>query len=89
MNLLVDKSFEKDTDKIKDKKLLHKVAACIEQVIASKNSNEIQNLKKLQGFKNHYRIRIGEYRIGLRIEKNEAIFERFLNRKDIYKYFPR
>ena len=54
MNLLVDKSFEKDTDKIKDKKLLQKIAACMEQVIVSKNSNEIQNLKKLQGFKNHY-----------------------------------
>lgn len=89
MNLLVDKSFEKDTNKIKDKKLLLKVAACMEQIIAAKNSNEIQNLKKLQGFKNHYRIRIGEYRVGLRIEKNEVVFERFLNRKDIYKYFPR
>ncbi len=41
MNLLVDKSFEKDTDKIKDKKLLDKVAACIEQVMAAKNSSEI------------------------------------------------
>ncbi len=88
MKLLIDKSFEKDTDKIHNKKLIRQVAACIEQVISAANSTEIRNLKKLQGFKNHYRIRIGEYRVGLRIENHVAIFERFLNRKDIYKYYP-
>ena len=89
MKLRIDKSFEKDTDKVFDKKLLQKIYSCIEQATASKTLTEVQNLKKLQGFKNHYRIKIGEFRIGLRIENNELLFERFLNRKDIYKYYPR
>ncbi len=88
MKISVDKSFEKDTDKIRDKKLLQKVTECIEQVITSKSSADIPNLKKLQGFKNHYRIRIGDYRVGVVIKKEEIVFERFLHRKDIYKYYP-
>lgn len=32
MIVFIDKLFEKDTDKIKDKALLYKIADCIEQV---------------------------------------------------------
>jgi mRNA interferase RelE/StbE len=88
MKVSVDKSFEKDADKIHDKKLLQKVAECIEQVITCDSIADIQNLKKLQGFKNHYRIRIGDYRAGVIIKNKEIIFERLLHRKDIYKYYP-
>ena len=88
MKVLIDKSFQKDTDKILDKKVLEKVATCIEHVIACDSIKDIPNLKKLKGFKDHYRIKIGDYRVGLMIKNEEAIFERFLNRKDIYKYYP-
>jgi len=88
MKVKIDRSFEKDTDKIKDRKLLLKIAACIEQVTVSGSIAEIKNLKKLSGFDNFYRIRIGDFRAGIFIKTNEVIFERFLHRKDIYKYYP-
>ncbi|MDE3143980.1 MAG: type II toxin-antitoxin system RelE/ParE family toxin [Bacteroidota bacterium] len=88
MKLKIDKSFEKDTDKLNNKKLSQKIALCIEQVIATDSIANIPNIKKLSGFKNHYRIRIGDYRIGILFKDNEFIFERFLHRKDIYKYYP-
>jgi mRNA interferase RelE/StbE len=88
MNIRIDKSFEKDTKKIKDKKLLEKIADTIEQVQASNNSDEIKNLKKLKGNHGYYRIRLGNYRIGISIEGDTVDFIRFLPRKDIYKYFP-
>jgi mRNA interferase RelE/StbE len=88
MRLKIDKSFEKDTDKLNDPKLLQKIASCIEQVIAANAISEITNIKKLSGFKNYYRIRVGDYRIGFVLKGNEIIFERFLARKDIYKYYP-
>ena len=50
---------------------------------------EIRNLKKLKGFRKYYRIRVGEFRIGLSIENDVLILERVLNRKDIYNYFPK
>jgi mRNA interferase RelE/StbE len=88
MKVRVDKSFEKDIDKIRDPRILQKISLCIEQVINSTSIKEIPNLKKLKGFKDHYRIRIGDYRAGIVIKQDEAIFERFLDRKDIYKYYP-
>jgi mRNA interferase RelE/StbE len=57
-------------------------------VIAANTVSDIVNIKKLSGFKYHYRIRIGNYRVGIVIKNNEVIFERFLHRKDIYKYYP-
>jgi mRNA interferase RelE/StbE len=74
MKVYIDKSFEKDTNQIKDSKTLKKLALIIEQVITCKNLDEIIGLKKLQGFRDYYRIRVGVYRIGLRIVDNEAYF---------------
>ncbi len=49
---------------------------------------EIPNLKKMKGYKNAYRIRFGEYRIGLLFENNNIKLSRVMNRKEIYRYFP-
>ncbi len=89
MNVRIDHSFEKDTDRISDKKLLLKVADCIDSVGQAKCADEIANLKKMKGAPSHYRIRIGNYRMGVVIHGKDIIFERFLHRKDIYKYFPK
>ena len=89
MKVKIDRSFEKDTNKINDQKLLQKVAACIQHVVQCNSPQEISNLKKLQGFRTHYRIRIGDFRVGVVIKNDEVTFERFLSRKDIYKYYPK
>lgn len=60
----------------------------ISEVENSKNLSEIEHVKKLRGVENYYRIRIGDYRLGLKVENNIVIFVRFLDRKDIYRYFP-
>lgn len=88
MIVRIDKSFVKDISKIKDKKLRSKVADYIEQVQSSDKVSEITGIKKLTGFKKEYRIRIGNYRIGLQIKDNVVYFIRFLHRSAIYKYFP-
>lgn len=88
MKLKIDKSFEKDTDKLNDPKLLLKIAQCIDQVSAAESISGVSNSKKLTGFKYHYRVRIGDFRVGLFVKNNEVIFERFLHRTDIYKFYP-
>lgn len=50
--------------------------------------SQIKNLKKMTGYKNAYRIRLGNYRIGFLMIADELILNRVLNRKDIYDYFP-
>ena len=49
---------------------------------------EIPTFKKLRGERNYFRIRIGDYRLGLKIEGQLVTLVRILNRKEIYRYFP-
>jgi len=46
------------------------------------------NIEHLKGYKGYYKIRVGDYRIGLKLEGNTIIFERVMHRKEIYRYFP-
>lgn len=88
MKTLFERSFGRDLKKIKDKRLLKQVRKVIDQVEATASLSEITNLKKMQGFDAYYRIRVGDYRIGIEVLEGQVIFVCFLNRKDIYRYFP-
>ena len=88
MEVKIDKSFQKDTRKIKDKALLKKIALVITNVQQAENIHQVKNLKKLKGSSERYRIKIGDYRLGIIISESSVEFIRCLHRKDIYKYFP-
>jgi mRNA interferase RelE/StbE len=88
MKINVEKTFVKDIERIKDKSLLVNLQNTISKLNEISSQSEIANLKKLSGKNNYYRIRIGNYRIGISIIDNEINVIRFLHRKDIYKYFP-
>lgn len=59
------KSFEKDLGKIRDEELLMRVKAVIEEVENADSLLDISNIKKLKADGDYYRIRIGDYRVGL------------------------
>lgn len=82
------KSFQRDLKKIKDVNLLKKIKSIIEEVENANNLPQINNLKFLKGETNYYRIRIGDYRIGIYFDDKVIRFVRVLHRKEIYKYFP-
>jgi len=88
MIVKIDRTFEKDLAGIQSKKLLLQISNMIEDVGEALNIEEIKNIKKIKGYKEHYRIRIGNYRAGLIVKNNTVEFIRFLHRKDIYKRFP-
>jgi mRNA interferase RelE/StbE len=88
MQVVFTKQFEKDLRKIGDENLALRIEEIIFEVKQATNLSQINNIKKLAGYKNSYRIRVGDNRIGLYLNDNIVEFARFLNRKDIYKYFP-
>jgi mRNA interferase RelE/StbE len=88
MEIKIDKSFQKDTKRIKDKAILQKVANTIANVQRARNLDEIKNLTKIKGTTSMYRIRIGDYRLGIFVSESSVEFIRCLHRRDIYKYFP-
>ncbi len=75
-------------DKIHLKSVKRSIADVIDDVKQAKSLSQIKNIKKMKGFTSSYRIRIGDYRIGIFVEGDIVEFARVLNRREIYRYFP-
>jgi mRNA interferase RelE/StbE len=80
--------FNNDLDKVSSEALKKKLIKIIEDFESANNIFEINNIKKLKGDNISYRVRLGDYRIGIYYENNIVEFARFVHRKDIYKVFP-
>lgn len=88
MKIRFEESFEKDLKKVKEKNLLKRIKEVIDETKQAKDLSAIRSLKKLTGYETYYRVRIGDYRVGIEVVEDEVIFVRILPRKDIYRYFP-
>jgi mRNA interferase RelE/StbE len=88
VKILFETSFTKDLKKINDHKVFNKVKDLIAKVKQAANLADINNVKKLHGSKEYFRIRLGNYRLGFEFSEDTIIFVRILHRKDIYKRFP-
>ena len=82
-------SFTKDLRKLKKTSIYSEIKNLVFQTIPDcQDITEIRNIKKIKGHKNAYRIRVGDYRIGVFIQKEKVTFSRVLHRRDVYRYFP-
>ena len=82
-------SFTKDLKKLKKIPIYSEIKNLVFQTIPDyQNITEIKSLKKIKGHKKAYRIRVGDYRIGIFIQKETVTFSRVLHRRDVYRYFP-
>lgn len=89
MKTSFDKSFLKNIEAITDQSLKIKISAIIKNVQEAQSLLDIHQLKKLKGYKTYYRIKSGDYRIGIEhVEQNSVRFIIIAHRKDIYKRFP-
>lgn len=81
-------SFLKALKKIEENQLKSEIEYAILNVESAQNIQQINHLKKLKGYHHCYRIRIGNYRIGIKIEDDTCFFVDFDHRKNIYRIFP-
>ncbi len=88
MKVEFKKSFIRDLKKLKNKSLYQRLAEKIEQVEQTDSLLSVTSLEKMKGVDDYYRIRIGNYRVGLKLNNDTVLFVRFLHRKEIYRYFP-
>lgn len=88
MKLIFLSRFSKDLDKIKDASVKEKLISIISSAETAETVFQLRNIKKLAGDKISYRIRLGDYRIGIYYENGIIEFARIVHRKDIYKVFP-
>jgi mRNA interferase RelE/StbE len=82
------KQFYKDLNKITLQSTLNDILSSVKNVETATTLANIKNFKKLKGYKNAYRIKIGDYRIGVFVENDIVEFARIVHRKDIYRVFP-
>jgi len=89
MEVLFDRSFSKSLDKIRDKKILEAIENSILECEKAGSLKNLKSLKKLSGNKSYYRLKIGDYRIGIDYKKPKTLhFIIVLHRQEIYKKFP-
>jgi len=89
MKLVFDKSFSKSLDKISDKRILKHLSSILGKLEEATEMKDIVNARRLTGYPRYYRIRIGEYRLGLELIEDQSLrVIVFCHRSDIYKKFP-
>jgi len=59
-----------------------------DQLPSSDSLEEIGKIEKMTGYKNYYKVRFGDYRIGLKREDTMIVVETVRHRREIYKFFP-
>lgn len=88
MNIIYSRLALKDVKKVKDEKLKLALLELINDLKRAENLLDVNGIKKMSGHPDAYRVRIGDYRLGIYYSDNEITIARFVKRNDIYKLFP-
>ena len=89
MELIYGKRFSKDLDTIQhEAKVKKALLELIERIRAADSLGDLKDVRKIEGYQGYFRIKVGDYRLGIKAEKNRIELIRFLHRKDIYRRFP-
>jgi mRNA interferase RelE/StbE len=82
-------SFIKDLKALKSTPVFASIQALVfEEIPNIPDFENIANVKKLKGYENAYRIRLGDYRIGVVFDGETVTFYRVIHRREFYRYFP-
>ena len=88
MELVFLRSFIQDFKATREPAVRRKVERAVKQLQQAVSLKDIPNLRKLEGYRNAYRIRIGDHRIGFLLVDGKIELQRLANRRDIYRSFP-
>lgn len=87
MEIVITKTFAKQYER-SPAHVKESVKRVITALDNAKSLKEIKDIKKLSGFEFYYRVRIGQYRIGLKEQTPKVFLFCVLERSQIYKIFP-
>lgn len=68
MKILYERDFLKDVKSIKDKRVKQRLDNLIDNFKVATEIQQISSVKKMAGYRNAYRMRIGDYRLGFFME---------------------
>jgi len=88
MKVDILKRCNKDIRSITDRRLANLVLEAIDRIEQCSSVNDLKNIRRMKGAADHFRIRIGDYRLGFKVEDDTVLLMRFMHRKDLYRFFP-
>lgn len=89
MEVLYRQLFLKDLKKLKNRPIYDKVSKFAFKVLPeAKTLKDISGIKAMTGYSKRYRIRFGDYRVGIELQGDMVDIRRVLHRRDFYRYFP-
>ena len=88
MEIRYHNQFHRDLRRIGNPSLAAQLEQVIEELKAASTIRDVRGVSRMTTRGEHYRIRIGEYRLGITMDGQTAILRRFLPRGEIYRRFP-
>ena len=88
MEIRYGAGFNRDLARIRNPDLSRRIERIIEDLKAASTITEVRGVRRITGAEHHYRIRIGDYRLGVSVEGDAVTLLRFAHRSEIYRVFP-
>jgi len=88
MRLVFRKEFIKGLSAIRDPELADDIEHTLEELASCTELEVLTGIKKLQGHRDLYRIRVGDYRIGMKHSGNTVTVVCIYHRSEVYNHFP-
>jgi mRNA interferase RelE/StbE len=90
MIVVYSKDFKGHLSKIKDATIAKRIVQTIDKLESANTLKDVSNVETIQGHPNYYRIRFGDYRIGIyHIETEQEVeLVAVAHRSKIYNIFP-
>ena len=88
MTVEPSRQFSRDVRRLGSTQIRRRLDRTIQELIEVADITEVSGVRRLLAEGQHYRIRIGDYRLGITMDGEIAVLRRFLPRGEIYRYFP-
>ncbi len=89
MDIRYRKTFLKDLEKLKGLPVYEQVYELVFITLPAINYlKDVSSVKSMKGYPSRYRIRIGNYRIGIEYDGHCIELMRILHRREFYRFFP-
>jgi mRNA interferase RelE/StbE len=89
VRVLYRELFLKDLHKLRGTPFYSKIKDLVFYTLPKcKTIREIPNIKSLKNAENKFRIRVGDYRIGIKLSNDIIEVMRVKHRKEFYRFYP-
>lgn len=82
------KIFLKELSKLPTKSRLKIENIVFHEIMNMQDQDIYKIITKMKSYSGYYKIRVGDYRLGIYIKEKILEFQRILHRKEIYRFFP-